>query len=316
MGDEWSVVGNFNAAFSLLGRGLYKVRARRGGGGWVLAVVVGLANVGGVCHAGRVRAITLRGMGLRIGGKRFLDVVKPSNYKGSALLGVVNLLSTPADNAVRVTNAGISNVGSGRLTTFHGRGLNFIFRSFRLVGSLGILSGIRLPLLCEGISTGRHHRLTRRMLGGINLDRHVHRVPARLSNNRYRHMTVTHTVVNGPRVVLTSRPANGLSSGVNTRIVRLLRRLGGRSKHAVIVIARGRRRTGRASHAIHFFSKHRIRWLLLGDRLSAVGCRLSVGRVRAMERTFAVLGRGPLLDAVSVLNATFTVAVVVTVIVA
>lgn len=225
-----------------------------------VAVVVALAGLRGVCQAGRVRAITLRGIGLAIGGKRFLDVVKPSNYNGSALLGVVKLLSTPASNAIRVTKVGAVGVGSGRLTRFHGRGLNFIFRSFRLVGSLGMLSGIRLPLLCHGIDTGRHHRTTITILRGINLSRHVHRFPARLSNNRYRHITVTHTVINGPSVVLTSRPANGLSSGVKTRIVRLLRGLGGRSKHAVIVIARGRRRTHRASHAIHFFSKQRIVW--------------------------------------------------------
>lgn len=232
--------------------------------GWRGGVtVVGLANVGGVCHAGRVRALTLRGMGLSITGKRFIDVVNPSNYNGSALLGVVKLLSTPDDKGVRVGNASMRDVGSGRLTTFHGGALNFMFRSFRLVGSLGIVSGIRLPLLCEGVTTGRHAHLTGRILSHINLDRHVQRVPARLSKKRYRHMTVTHTVINGPRVVLTSRPANGLSSGVNTRIVRLLRGLGGRSKQAVIVMARGRRRTGRASEAVHFFSKHRIRWLLV-----------------------------------------------------
>lgn len=227
---------------------------------WVLAAIVGLINVGGVCHAGRVRAMTLRSMGLAIGGKRFLDVVKPSNYNGSALLGVVKLLSAPANKDVRMTKAEVRDVGSGRLTTFHGGGLKFIFRSFRLVGSLGILSGIRLPLLCHHVDDDRHGQLTRSILTGIKLDRQVHRFPSRLSNNRYRHITITHTVVNGPRVVLTSRPANGLSSEVKTRIVRLLRQLGGRSKQAVIVIARGRRRTGRASQAIHFFSKRRIRW--------------------------------------------------------
>lgn len=225
-------------------------------GAWI---VVALASLSGVCHAGRVRAMTLRGIGLAITHNRFLDVVKPSKYKGSALLGVVKLLSAPSANAVRVGNARARKVGSGRLTTFHGGALKFIFRSFRLVGSLGMLSGIRLPLLCHHIGNDRHGHLTGRILRGIKLDRHVGRFPARLSNNRYRQMTMTHTVVNGPRVVLTSRPANGLSSGVKTRIVRLLRHLGGRSKHAVIVIARGRRRTGRASHAIHFFSNERIR---------------------------------------------------------
>lgn len=229
-------------------------------GGRYGVTVVELAKVGGVCQIGRVRARTLRGIGLRIRGKRFLDIVKPSNYNGSALLGVVNLLSTPADKALRLGKGIVApTVNSHQLTRFHGQALKFIFRSFRLVNSLGIVSGIRLPLLCHKAKSSRHLHLTRRILRQIKLDRHVQRFPNRLSNKRYRHITVTHTVVNGPRVLLTSRPANGLSSQVKTRIVSVLRQLGQRSKQAVIVIARGRRRTHRASHAVHFFSKQRIR---------------------------------------------------------
>lgn len=62
-------------------------------------------------------------------------------------------------------------------------------------------------------------------------------------------MTVTHTLVARPRVVLTSRPANTLSDGASMRIVRVLGSLRG-AKVAVIMIARRDKITGRASGVV------------------------------------------------------------------
>lgn len=65
--------------------------------GEFLAVVQarGLAEV---FHARRIRAVTLGNMGVRMRSNRFVTVVNPSKYNGSALLGVLNLLSDPARN--------------------------------------------------------------------------------------------------------------------------------------------------------------------------------------------------------------------------
>lgn len=68
-------------------------------------------------------------------------------------------------------------------------------------------------------------------------------------------MTVTHTLVSGPRVVLTSRPAKTLSDGASIRIVGVLGRLRGGRKLAVIIIARRDKMTGRASGVVRVGSK-------------------------------------------------------------
>lgn len=68
-------------------------------------------------------------------------------------------------------------------------------------------------------------------------------------------MTVTHTLVSGPRVVLTSRPAKTLSDGASIRIVRVLGRLRRGRKLAVMIIARRDKITGRASGVVRVGSK-------------------------------------------------------------
>lgn len=63
-------------------------------------------------------------------------------------------------------------------------------------------------------------------------------VPRRLSNNRRRHVIVTHTLLGSPILVLTSRPAKGLSPRADKRVMRLLRSVY-HGKATIVVAARG-----------------------------------------------------------------------------
>lgn len=220
----------------------------------VRLVVVGARGLAGLFTARRIRAGTLGRIALRIRRKRFITVVNPSKYNGSALLGVLNALSSPASNSCFFRKGRISGVGRGRLATLEGNGLNFVFRDFGLVSRLAMYRGMRLPLVCVNIGTGRHGREMGGMLRGMGLLRHTGRCPRRLSNKRRRHMTVTHTMIASYGLLLTSRPAKGLSSIGNVRMVRLLDRLGTR-KAAVVVIARSRQSTVCTRHIVRLLSK-------------------------------------------------------------
>lgn len=215
--------------------------------------VVGMRGLSVLFDARRIRAGTLGRMAFRVRGKRFITVVKPSNYKGSALLGVLKALSAPASNSCLFRKGQISGVGRGRLATLQGKGVNFVFRDFGLVSRLAMCRGIRLPLICLGVGPARHGERMGRILRGIGVLRHTGRLPRRLSNKRRRHITVTHTMIAGTELLLTSRPANGLSSAGKIRIVRLLDALGGR-KAAVVVIARSRHSTTCTRHVVHLLS--------------------------------------------------------------
>lgn len=201
---------------------------------------VGLLRIGGVdgaCNGKRATIGTLGSIDFSIPGNRCITVIKRSNSNGDALLGVVNTLSAPASNGILVSNGSVFTVGSQGLAIFHQEGVNFVFRTFGLVPRLAIRRGVVFPLLlsCRGPSG----ECLRRLLAILGLGSHHGRLPDRLSNNRRREITVNHTLVAHPSLVLTSRPAKGLSSRGDDRIVTLLGRASGGCRRAVVVVARG-----------------------------------------------------------------------------
>lgn len=205
-----------------------------------------MVRLRGVGHSFRMkrRAIrTLQNISFAVGRKRFIAVVKASNSKGSALLGALNYLSAPADKRCLLSKVSIHAVDGPRQTMLEGQGVNFIFRDCGLLPGAATMRGIRLPLVCGStIDTSRHHHHTVRSLRTIKLNSHLRRGSGRVSNKRVRHITVTHTLIGGPTIVLTSRTAKGLSAHASFRVLILFRGLRTR-KHAVVFMARGPRVT-------------------------------------------------------------------------
>lgn len=101
---------------------------------------------------------------------------------------------------------------------------------------------------------GRH---VRRMLSLIKVSGGNCGVPGRLSNNRRRHVMVTHTMLGSPTVVLTSRPAKGLSMRANGSVMRLLRGVY-RANSSMIVAARGLRLLGRCPNEMCHYTRRRV----------------------------------------------------------
>lgn len=219
-------------------------------------IVLRAESLGGRCNAKRATIRTLTKMGLLIRGKRFITIMKASKSKGSALLRVLNKLSQTASNGICISNGSVFTLGSRRLAVFHEEGVKFIFRSFGLIPILSICRGVILPLrLSKGAISGT---FVKRVTRTLKLGRGLGILPGRLSKKRRRHITVTQTLTTGPTVLLTSRPAKGLSDYASRSIVKLLGAADAGFSRAVIVVARGRRVTRLTSQVVHVRSKQVI----------------------------------------------------------
>lgn len=168
--------------------------------------------------------------------------MNPDKTNGSAFVGVVCHRMGPASKAIRMNGCGLAAVGRGRIPLLH-HFINIIFRSFGLLPGLAMCRGVTCTVRMIRGDPGivRGHML--RILSLIKLGRGIQVFPGRLSNKRRRQVTVTHTVTGVPNILVTSRPANGLSPSASVRVVQVLRRVGGR-KAAVLVTARGDRVIG------------------------------------------------------------------------
>lgn len=166
-----------------------------------------MEGIAGRCSGNRT---TLGKISIGVRHKRFMFVINSDKSNGSALVGLVVGRLGPARNAVVIGNRGLGHVGREGVTGCEEK-LKIMFRSFHLLGSHDV---------CRGVTFTLHiARAPAHMVGGgmpttlslIKLTRGCGSFPGRLSNKRRRHMTVTETVMGRPTVLLTSRPAKGLS---------------------------------------------------------------------------------------------------------
>lgn len=206
-------------------------------------------SLGGKFKDKRAHRRILHNVGFSITGKRFYILLKPSNSKGSALLGVVKNVSGTSSNCVGVGNSGLRSVDRGGLARCHEGRLNCMFRVCGLVKGLGIGRGVRIKT-CLSSGTLSVSSLLR----ALKLCRRHCGLPGRLSNNRRRHISVNHTVMGGPSVLLYSRPAKTLSCGASGRVLGLVRRIGRGCNGAVVVMARGRTVGGVTSRIVGLHS--------------------------------------------------------------
>ncbi len=169
---------------------------------------------------------------------------------------MLTTLSGPASKDIILSKGSFSGVGRSRISTFHESGLNFIFRSFGLLSAFALRSGVCLPLILTNGKCGRVRRHLMPVTRGLNVARLLGGCPCRMSNKRGRETTITHTLVAGPGLVLTSRPANTLSSGTDRRLLSLFDRVGG-AKRAVLVMARSIETTDGTDHIL-FVGSNRI----------------------------------------------------------
>lgn len=239
----------------------------------------------------------VRGLGLGVRGNDFATILKRGNSKGSALTGLAGKVLFPRRNGILISN---SRAGpSSDVFSVHG-GINVMFRgpSGRVITSV-MRRSITFKIRGLNIPPRRYHEHISRTVGAINVCRRHLGTPRGLSNNRGRHITITKVVTVGPRYVILSRPATVLSPDNETRILRAVGGLGGRSNVAIILVARCVSRTIRTSEII-IVSNNRVivssapRGIFTG--ISRIGsCKLSIPRTARLIREVGLGPRGAIL---------------------
>lgn len=147
----------------------------------------------------------------------------------------------------------MGSLGGRREAVFEEEGVKFMFRRCGLVPSLDVHRGVILPV---ELSNGRvSMSFFGRVMRVLKLGSGLRHLPSALSNKRRRQISVTQTLLAGPTVILTSRPAKGLSSIADVRIMKLLGSYTTEFRRAALVIARRRRMTRVTSEMVHVSSK-------------------------------------------------------------
>lgn len=192
----------------------------RGLHGWFWKIGDRVIRIGGL--AGFCNDVgTISSVDFAIRANRILKFLKPGNTNGSAAVGVVANCLSSADNAIAVSKY---RVLSSPVRT--GSGVNCLPRVPPLCVSVAIGGCLRFVFSLGGIGLPGGRRVSRIVhLAGVA--RRTSEVVGRLSGNCHRHMNLTRTLLNGPPMVVLSRPAMNLSPGRVVRVEGLVHGLNG-----------------------------------------------------------------------------------------
>lgn len=211
-----------------------------------------LLGLHGLTYNCRSRHI-IRGLGLRLGTNSVNYLLNSSNYNGAAALHTVTNFRPIRRNRVRLNNRAVSDTNFA--LTPRGHQVNVIFRSCTLFPRLDITRGVTFNV--HGRPRGSH--IARRLLRLIGLGGLNGHFPRRLSNNRRRHITLTHTLTPRPRLLLLSRPFSGLSNRLHHGLDRRIHSVLGTHNADTVLIARSRRRTFTIDSRIKIFGRNQLR---------------------------------------------------------
>lgn len=214
-----------------------------------LSPLIRLTKVHGYFSNGRI----VPRLSLAVGGNRFLALLNPSNYNGAAILHLVTNLRAISSKHVVLSGRSVARIPT------RGHCIGAIFRDCTLFPRVAIFRGITFKLHVRGAPTTRVAPHIVRTLQVIRLRAFTRHGPRRLSNNRRRHITVTHTIIGGPHLLLLSRSLSTLSCGLHGRVRGRLGTLRHGLNVAFIFIARSRRRTLAVSSEVIIVHRNHVR---------------------------------------------------------
>lgn len=219
-------------------------------------------------------------VGLAIPGKGAVTLINRSNSKGSALISLMPHCRSMSRNTLLVSNGGI---GSMSVRDLHS-----------LVNGMGRRTVLFGSAFCGGVAFNMRGTAVRRMVRttGVTGTRSfvvrargkcsavVNSHKKHLSNNRHRHIDVTHTVLGGPPVLVLSRTASTLSARSRHLIRRTLRHLVG--SHAAVTVTRELDAVGGTSR-VYMLCRNSVMREKARSRLVTLGkCCGGLGSVRSL----------------------------------
>ncbi len=180
-------------------------------------LVVRISKLSGECNA----RLTIDSISFDVGGNRVINFLKPGNTNGSAVVGVLANCLSLARNGISVSN--FSVVRCPRRTGGH---VNCLPRVPPLCVSVGISRCLKFVFSLGGIGFPGTTRVGR-IVGLIGVSGMTNHLVGGLSGNCHREMNFTNTLVNGPSMLVLSRPAINLSPGRVVRVEGLVSELNG-----------------------------------------------------------------------------------------
>ncbi|RYD17448.1 MAG: ABC transporter ATP-binding protein, partial [Verrucomicrobiaceae bacterium] len=133
-------------------------------------------------------------------------LVGPSGCGKTTLLSAIAGTMRVDGGQINVFGHSLEKMSGGALTRFRSERIGFIFQQFNLIPTLTVAENVSVPLLIQGVSSGKAIKRSREILEKVGLGERWKERPNKLSGGQQQRIAIARALVHEPPLVICDEP--------------------------------------------------------------------------------------------------------------
>ena len=168
-------------------------------------------------------------------------LVGPSGCGKTTLLSAIAGTLKVESGEINVFGNSLEKMSGGALTNFRAKNIGFIFQQFNLIPTLTVAENVGVPLLIQGISSGKALKRSREILERVGLGPRWNERPNKLSGGQQQRVAIARALVHEPPLVICDEPTAALDAQNGEIVLDLFRQVARSPDRAVIIVTHDNR---------------------------------------------------------------------------
>ena len=177
----------------------------------------------------------LKGVSLDIEEGELVSIMGASGSGKSTLLNILGILDNYDSREYLLDGTLIKDLSETRAAEYRNHMIGFIFQSFNLIGFKTAVENVELPLLYQGVSRRKRHRMAMDYLDRLGLGPWASHYPNEMSGGQKQRVAIARALITDPKIILADEPTGALDSKTSLEVMELLKKLN-RDEHKTIVV--------------------------------------------------------------------------------
>mgnify|MGYP003888959085 CR=1 FL=1 len=190
---------------------------------------------------GASRIHVLKQVNLQARSGEITMLVGPSGCGKTTLLSAIAGTLRIESGEINVLNNSLEKMSGHALTRFRAKSIGFIFQQFNLIPTLTVAENVGIPLLIQGVSSGKALTRSREILEKVGLGPRWKERPNKLSGGEQQRVAIARALVHEPPLVICDEPTAALDAQNGEIVLDLFRQVARSPERAVIIVTHDNR---------------------------------------------------------------------------